>query len=123
MLHAVFAIELIRNYPNKYFVLHQDAVNIFFKGNIKLKRAVMSRPCMRALRTFKLKESFLQPLHDKEIISVPVFTILLKESCKRFLVCPLHADPFYAFLLTELVGHLQVLNWKLSVDIIFDLFY
>ena len=81
----------------------------------------MSRPCVRASGTSKFKESFLQPLDNKEIITVPVFTILLEEPCERFLMCPLDADPFQTFLLAELVSHLPILDWKFAVHVVFDL--
>ena len=41
-LLAVFTIELVRDNPNKNFVLHQNAVFVLFECNVELKGAVVS---------------------------------------------------------------------------------
>ena len=41
---TVFTIKLIRDNSNKNFVLKKNPILVFFKGNVKLKGAVMSTP-------------------------------------------------------------------------------
>ena len=41
-LLAVFTIELVRDNPNKNFVLHQNAVFVLLECDVELKRAVVS---------------------------------------------------------------------------------
>ena len=40
-LLAVFTIELVRDNPNKNFILHQNAVFVLFESDVELKRAVV----------------------------------------------------------------------------------
>ena len=119
---AVLAVKFVRNNPNKNFVLHKDTISIFLEGDIKLKCSVVSAPCVVTLVTPKLKEPFLQTLHNEEIFVVPVVTVLVEETSKCFLGCPLNTNPLEHLVLSVLAHHCLVLDWQFTVYVVFDLF-
>jgi hypothetical protein len=81
----------------------------------------VSAPCVVALIAPKFKKSFLQALHNKEVLVVPVVTIFLEEPGKGLLRRPLNAYPLEDMVLSVVAHHGLVLDGELSVNVIFNL--
>ena len=89
-LLAILAVLLKGNNTHIDLVLHQETVLSLPKSNEELKRAELSAPLMHASLTLEFEIACLDPLHDEEFVSVPLFLILLNEHFgESFLASPL----------------------------------
>jgi hypothetical protein len=91
---AIFTIKLVGNNSNKNLILHQNALFVLFKSDIKFEGAIMSTPGMITLIATELKKSFLNSFNYEEFIVVPLHLIIFaKEPGKCLLRGPFNRDP------------------------------
>jgi hypothetical protein len=118
---TINTVLTISDDPNKYLILHEHAVFVFLKSDIKLKGSVVSGPGVAASVAPVFEVASLQTLYHKELAIVPFAIVFLKEFGEDTLARPFHGDPLKRLELALCSCSYLVLDGQLSVDIVLDL--